>query len=599
MKKKVLFLFICFLMIPAWVLAQDSLQSTQEIKLQIHFVFKDSSFNTAELKQSFASLQGAMEYINELPQLLANKGYPAASVDSFWQQDNHLHIRLYTGAHYQWLQLHETQQANQYLQQVGYRPGMFTNKIFTVAGYQKMQEQLLNYFENTGHPFATVSLDSIRVVENKIEATLNINPGVEYHIDSIRVHGKASLKNRFLQQYLGIPNNSLYNRQVLNRIDKKIRELPYLQSTQASEVSMYGAGAVIELYLEPKKSSQVNFLLGFLPSSGSDQKLQVTADVNLDLRNLLNAGEALLLKWQQLQPKSPRLNLGFDQPYIFKSPFGFSFFFNLFKKDSNYVQLAAQAGLQYDINHTQSAKLFMQWQTNTLLGGAIDTNAIKFQKKLPDNIDMNAVNAGITYQVYQTDYRFNPRKGNELTLTATVGIKRLKESNDVLSIKDPFFDYAKLYDTLTLKSYQLRLKADAAHYFPVGRQAVIKSAVKSGYYSSPSVFRNDLFQIGGYQILRGFDEESIYASFYTVFTSEYRYLLGQNSYLFGFTDLGFTKTRYQDVNIQNTFIGGGMGISYETKAGLLNLSLALGKRNDVPFNIRSAAKIHFGYINYF
>jgi len=599
MKKIILFLFISFLLIPIWVIAQESLKATQEIKLQIHFVSKDSSFNAEALKQSFATLQEAMEYINELPQVLANKGYPAASVDSFWQQANNLHIQLYTGAHYQWLHVNETEQSKQYLQQAGFRQEIFSNKDFTIASYQKVQEQLLNYFENSGHPFATVYLDSIRVAENKIEAVLNINPGVEYHIDSIRIHGKATLKNRFLQQYLDIPNNSLYNRQFLNRIDKKIQELPYLQSTQPSEISMYGAGAVVELYLEPKKSSQVNFLLGFLPSSGADQKLQVTADVNLDLRNLLNNGEGILLKWQQLQPKSPRLNLGFDEPYIFKSPFGFSFLFNLFKKDSNFVQLSAQAGLQYDINHTQSAKLFMQWQTNSLLGGAIDTNTIKFQKKLPDNIDMNAVNAGITYQVYQTDYRFNPRKGNEFTITSTVGIKQLKQSNDILSIKDPSFDYARLYDSLTLKSYQLRIKADAAHYFPVGRQAVIKSALRSGYYSSPSVFRNDLFQIGGYQILRGFDEESIYASFYSVFTGEYRYLLGQNSYLFGFTDLGFTKTRYQDINTQNTFMGAGIGISYETKAGLLNLSLALGKRDDVPFNIRSASKIHFGYINYF
>jgi hypothetical protein len=38
---------------------------------------------------------------------------------------------------------------------------------------------------------------------------------------------------------------------------------------------------------------------------------------------------------------------------------------------------------------------------------------------------------------------------------------------------------------------------------------------------------------------------------------------------------------------------------FETKFGLLNLSYAIGKRNDIKFNIREASKIHFGYINYF
>ena len=108
-----------------------------------------------------------------------------------------------------------------------------------------------------------------------------------------------------------------------------------------------------------------------------------------------------------------------------------------------------------------------------------------------------------------------------------------------------------------------------------------------------------MFQVGGYKLLRGFDEESIYATQYAVFTTEYRYLIGLNSYLFTFTDLGWAKNKYQAVNINNRFTGAGLGILFETKAGLLNLSFAVGKRNDVKFNLREASKIHFGYINYF
>ena len=126
-----------------------------------------------------------------------------------------------------------------------------------------------------------------------------------------------------------------------------------------------------------------------------------------------------------------------------------------------------------------------------------------------------------------------------------------------------------------------------------------KTAVNLGLYSSPTVFRNEVFQIGGYRLLRGFNEESIYATRYAVVTAEYRSLLSLNSYLFGFIDIGATQAKFQNVNAQNFFTGTGLGIAYETKAGLLNLSLAVGKRNDVPFNIRQASKIHFGYVNYF
>jgi outer membrane protein assembly factor BamA len=141
--------------------------------------------------------------------------------------------------------------------------------------------------------------------------------------------------------------------------------------------------------------------------------------------------------------------------------------------------------------------------------------------------------------------------------------------------------------------------ASAAHYFPFGKNNAFKTAVNFGIIQSPQTFRNELFQIGGYKLLRGFDEESIYASQYAVFTAEYRYLVGINSFFFGFSDAGFTKTKFNVSEFSNSFISGGIGLEFETKFGLLNLSYAIGKRDDVKFDIRNSSKIHFGYINYF
>ena len=362
---------------------------------------------------------------------------------------------------------------------------------------------------------------------------------------------------------------------------------------------MLGTGSVLNLYVQPKRSSQVNFIVGFLPSANETGKLMVTGDVNLDLKNLFGTGESLLLKWQQLQPKSPRLNIGYDQPYIFNSPVGFSFLFELFKKDSSFIQVNAQAGIQYNLGENQLGKLFIQLQSASLLEGSIDTNSIKAQRALPPNIDVSAVNVGLNYQWLKTNYRFNPRKGNELEIVSVVGVKTIKKSAEIVGLKDASFNYESLYDSIKLTSYQLRIKGTAAHYFSIGKSATFKTALNAGYYNSPSVFRNELFQIGGYKLMRGFDEESIYATQYGVFTAEYRYLIGLNSYLFSFVDVGWVKNKYQNLNVNNQYSGAGLGVLFETKAGLLNLSFAVGKRNDVKFNIRESSKIHFGYINYF
>jgi hypothetical protein len=313
----------------------------------------------------------------------------------------------------------------------------------------------------------------------------------------------------------------------------------------------------------------------------------------------LNNGESILFNWQQLQRKSPRLNLGYQQPYIFNSNFGVDFLFDLFKKDSSFLQVNGQLGIQYLLSARQTGKFFVQWQSSFLQANGIDTNLVKATKMLPANIDVSAVNFGIDYEWVNTDYRLNPRTGNEIRLTASVGLKTIKRNNDILSIKDPSFNYASLYDSLKEKSYQFRIKLNAAHYFPVGKQSTFKTALNIGVYNSPSIFRNELFQIGGYKLLRGFDEESIYATEYAVATAEYRIRVSLNSFFFGFADGGATKNKYQSVQLNNNFISGGLGIALETKLGLLNISYALGKRDDVKFNIRSASKIHFGYVNYF
>ena len=299
-----------------------------------------------------------------------------------------------------------------------------------------------------------------------------MSKGLLYHIDSIRVYGKLKIKNLFLQRYLGITNGSIYDNEKLQNVSKRLLELPYLAEQQPADLSMLGTGATLNLYLRPKRSSQVNFLIGFLPGDNITGKAQLTGDINLDLKNALGNGESLLLNWQQLQRKSPRLNLGYQHPYIFNSPFGIDFTFDLLKRDSSYLQLNLQLGLQYILSYNQSGKIFFQNQRAYLLQGGYDTTQIKITKVLPYNIDVNANSIGIDYEWANTNYKFNPRIGNEVRLVTTIGLKKIAKNNDISNLKDPAdpnFNFNSLYDSLKLKSYQLRFVIKAAHYFPTGK----------------------------------------------------------------------------------------------------------------------------------
>ena len=594
------FLFYCaFCVTHIYVFAQKVVSDKFAAKLIV--LYKDSVITPApvSLKTGFSDLPQLYNYINSIPKLFATKGYPVASVDSTWQVENNVHIILYVGKKYNWIQLRTNGIDKTLLNKIGYTSKNFTEKPLNIVEIDLMKERLLSYYENQGFPFASVYLDSVSINDDKVSAALMVSKGLLYRIDSINNFGKLKLNPRFLQRYLNISNGSIYSREKLIDVDKRMLELPYAQTVQPSSLNMLGSGSILNLYVNSKKSSEASAIFGFLPDANNTGKLQVTGDVNLDLKNVFGAGESLLIKYQALQPKSPRLNLGYEKPYIFKSPFGLGFMFELFKKDSSFLQVNAQLGLQLNLTNNQTGKILIQWQNANVLLGGIDTNAIKFEKRLPANIDVKSVNAGINYEFRNTNYKYNPVTGNEVIVTTLAGVKTIQKNNDILSLKTAGFNYETLYDSLKLKSYQVRIKIAAAHFFKLSKSSTFKTALNTGIYSSPDIFRNEVFQIGGYRLLRGFDEESIYATKYAVFTAEYRSLLSLNSYAFVFLDQGITNAKYQTIKSNNFFTSVGIGILYERKAGILNLSLALGKRNDVPFNIRQASKIHFGYINYF
>ncbi|MBX3252935.1 MAG: BamA/TamA family outer membrane protein [Chitinophagaceae bacterium] len=580
----------------------------QKYRLQYIIVDKDTAFSPQllGLQNEFSDQQACRRYVEEIPKYLQPKGYITASVDSVLYDSLSANAWLYIGRLYRWEGFNTDSADGKMLSAIGWNDKAVKKAGVDFDMLKYWQNRMLNYYENNGYPFAKVSLDSFTIDNGSIYTRLITNKGPAYKIDSIRVYGKAKISNYFLQRYLGIENGSPYKRDRLNLVSQRLLELPYLKETKEWDITMTGTGSVLNLYIDPKQSSQADVLVGFLPATNEPgrTKLQLTGEANINLKNALGGGETIAVNWQQIQVKSPRLHLLFEQPYIFNTPFGIDFNFDLLKKDSSFLNLNAQFGVQYLTSGRQNAKVFIQTFFTNVLPGGIDTALIKSSKRLPSFIDVTTTNLGLSYRFNNTDYRFNPRRGNELTVTSTAGIRKIKPNNAIINLKkDPSgndFDYASLYDTLDLRTYVLRLVFSGAHYFRTGKQAVLKTALNGGWLLTPNMFRNEMFQVGGYRLLRGFDEESIYAGSYAVLTAEYRLFIGLNSYFFGFADAGLAGDKSYTALSKKTqsYLGLGLGMAFETKAGIFNVSYAVGKREDVPLNFRQA-KIHFGLVSLF
>ncbi|HEX8279322.1 MAG TPA: hypothetical protein VF540_11530, partial [Segetibacter sp.] len=358
------------------------LYAQSNYRLIIKSIDKDSTFIKSKLalKTSFQSRLQCQEYVQKLPALLQAKGFITSSIDSLSTSDNYTFLTLYLGEQYLSGNIKVSEVHRFYFEQIAGRKVLETGKL-SFTEYQQFQQKLLDLFENSGYPFAQVQLDSVSINESKIEATVKIDRGILYKLDSIRVFGPAKISKNFIHRYLDIERGSLYRRDKLENISQRLLELPYLQQSQNWDLTMLSTGSLVNLYLQPKRSNQINVLAGFLP--GNEQtggKLLLTVDANLQLKNAFGGGESIGLVWQQIQPKSPRLNLQYQHPYFLNSPFGIDFLFELYKKDSTFLNINAQAGLQYVLSSSQSGKISIQnTRSNVLL---TDTFAVKNFKRL-------------------------------------------------------------------------------------------------------------------------------------------------------------------------------------------------------------------------
>jgi outer membrane protein assembly factor BamA len=554
----------------------DSLALRKAIKTS--WSFPDSSLLSAELKQIQSSLH--------------NQAWLTASFDSLHWQDSSLTAWLHLGQQYHWISLSNGNVDEDLLSRAGFRPRLYQKKPVQQTEILKIQQRLLEQAENNGFPFAAVYLDSIRIQNGSVQAAIFLAKNKFIRFDSLTAKGDVNISNHYLRSYLGIRQGDPYSRRKVLKIKDRLLELPFLSEKNNATVSFRDDRADIQLSLERKKASKLDFLIGVLPdNSRPETQLLVTGTFNAELHNQFGLGERIFVAFERLRPQTQRLELAFSYPYLLDLPFGTDLKFNQYKRDSTYTDIIGEFGLKYLFEGGNFLKAFWNSTASNLI--AVDTVAIK-QGRRPAQLDVKNTGFGLEASWNHLDYRFNPRQGWSAWLKASAGARQIRRNQAILQVAENF------YDTLPLRTFRLVLDARIERYLPLLERSAIKLSARSGaLVSKEPVYRNEQYRIGGNALLRGFDEESIFATFFSVFTLEYRLLLAQNSWFYLFGDYGYSEDRrYGQPTAYGRWPALGAGMTFETTAGVFGLSIASGKQSNTPWELRNP-KIHFGYVSIF
>ncbi len=600
MLRKVYIKYFLFLLL--FLCLKNKLVFAQKINVTVKGNEAAIFLATTSLENNYTDYLSAFQAIQKAQQQLIQNGYLATSIDSiiFDENKNELSVFPYLGKQYKWATLTSTNIPNLVLQLAGFDEKKFINSPIQPKKLFSVYNTIITYFENNGYPFASLKLDSFSRENETISAVLTLDKGPLIKIDSIVLNEDANIHINYLQKYLGIEQGEIYNESKIKKIDKLLNENVFLNAPFPWKINFNIEKTQLNLFLKNKSANRADVLVGLLPSNKEiGDKFLLTGDIKLAFVNALSRGEQLTFNWQNLQYKSPRMNIDALYPYIFNSNISVSSNFEYYKKDSVFRNVQGELGLQYQFNASNYIKAFYNSASSRLLN--INTALLISTKQLPENIDVSTKHFGLEGNYSTLDYLINPRKGFQIKVKGSAAIRNILENSIVTSTIDPSRNenFSYLYDSIKTTSFRYQLQSTFAYYFSLTKRIVLQTKMQNGImYSAQPLFRNEIFQIGGFRLLRGFDEGSLFVNNYHLLTLEPRYLLSKNSYFFAFIDGGFYKQNYGIVKQQIIPYSGGLGMLFETKAGLFNISYAIGATSESEFRFKNS-KIHFGYLNYF
>ncbi|WP_133122091.1 BamA/TamA family outer membrane protein [Brumimicrobium salinarum] len=538
--------------------------------------FNDQKIKSIQrkIKKTFESKQEIAEYLNKIRYKAIKKGYVLASIDTLYYSNDTAYVRFYLGEVFKRIEIKVNKNDQNIVRGTPRINERFLSKLpFKPREVKDVLLRLNEYLNENGYPFSKVYLKIDTLKEHVSYAQLHIEKGPFITLKEIHIRGESKVREKYIFNALSIKEGDPYNESILSNISSKIDQIQFVKEIKPHEILFTPEGADLYLYLESVPVSLINGIVGLQPNPITE-KTTVTGDVRLKLLNIVKRGEELKINWKSLQPKTQELNLGFNFPFLFNTPFGIDTEFDLYKQDSTFLTTNLQLGIRYFLTGGSYLKAFYTAENSNLLSGANNSLSNNFS-----TVSSNRYGLGIVHN--NLDYLPNPSKGLTIDMDASVGNRKSRP----------------IQSDSTTNATVFKAEFHIAYYVPITPRNVLKLANTTQSYYAPRIYENELFRFGGLKHQRGFNEEVLFATTTSTFTLEYRFLVDKNSHAFAFFDQSFYENNAKDYTQDQPF-GFGAGFSFGTNLGIFSISYALGKQFNNDIQLRDG-KVHFGYIAYF
>ncbi len=457
-------------------------------------------------------------------------------------------------------------------------------RIFNKYDLSEVISEALTYFENNGRPFARIIIESVYFYGDAANSDysarirLRVDEGVYCRIDKIEISGNNSTADYVITRELRIETGEEYSQKLIDELPERLNRLGFFEPVQKPDFYLNSKNqGILLIKVKEKQTNNFDGIIGYIPSSGTNQGGYLTGLVNVSLRNLFGTGRAAAIRWQQYDKNSQDLELKYLEPWIFGYPFNLNGDIFQRKQDSSYVQRKLEGSIEYLATENFSASFFISSETIIPTQGVIPAFTV---------FNSNSVTTGINLKIDTRDDPYSPTQGILFLNSYSFSRKKITGPAEFIT--------PDIQTDITLQRFSIDI---SGYYSPFQRQ--VAALGLHGRELRGSFFEiSDLYRLGGTNTLRGYREDQFLGNRIFWSNLEYRFLLSRRTFVFPFIDTGYylmnDNPTLHITRAEGFKIGYGLGLNIETGLGELGVSFALAKGDSF-----SLGKIHFGLVNEF
>jgi outer membrane protein assembly factor BamA len=436
-----------------------------------------------------------------------------------------------------------------------------TESYFTIPleAIPSVMEKLTAFRNQKGNAFARLKLTEIeKDSTNELRATLFLEKGNARTIDSIVIKGYENFPRSYIKYYAGVKKGEIFDQKKLIAQNENLNSLGFVSSSKPPEALFRKDSTSVYFYLEKENNNLFDGILGFATDEET-QKLEFNGYLNLELNNNFNYGEQLLLNYKADGKEQINFRTKINLPYLFKTRFGLGGELKIFKRDSSFVTTEQQIRATYQINPSS--------QTYVGYRGFVSSNLL------------DEIIAGIPIENFKSKFLI-------------FGGTYIKPQNKKIFPIKTFLSLDLGFGNREREGYlddQFKLESTLNNIFRLDSKNSIFVQSTTAALLSDTFLLNELFRFGGINSIRGFDENSIDASLFSVLNTEYRHQFNETVFAHTIIDLGYFENA--TLELKKNLYSFGFGFGLTTKAGLFRFIVANGSTEDQNFEFANS-KIH-------